>query len=494
MNIMKVFLRILMSLSFLVSLAIVLYVIILSQNSIKGAAFGLLINVLLFILIGISIYGISKGNIVILKFRRRLGSVVLFTVSIFFLIYVSALGVLNIFLEKNSKEEVPSLKESVLAVENVFIPIAYKEGLLTKEFGGITYRFPEGEETSIHTLKSLYPIAKEELDKIYGEDSSVDLTIIMYKNTNELNSQLNMEQVSGFYVPSNQSIHLVSEKQMGLNAFQDSFIHEYTHYRTDQYFKKYHISSRSIPQWFNEGISEFEMNLHTNVDIDLKKVINFTDIDTNDNFHKARHDDFDPYHQSYFAVKELVLEHGMNVIPKLITASKDSNFYSVFQKITGTKIEEFQSKFLNRREKIKKLVKQADEVEKKKQYKNAENLYLEIARLDPYDISPDQNLPYLYIKQMEFEKAMNKLKESDYPDLEMMSEISLLTSLEESLKYAEMAEEEIRKNSGNVHYKSKFAEAIRKNLSEPAVVYKKLFAEDLIIYKEIETELFKKLR
>lgn len=495
---MKTFLKVIALLSILISLAILLYFIVLSLNGVEGLAISFVISMILIIPISISMYGMIKGNIAMLKIRKRIGSFVLFAVSIFYLLFVIALGLLNIILEEASKDEVPSLKESVLTVTNVFIPIAYKEGLLTEEYNGITFRFPKGEETSIDTIKSLYPKVKEELDLLYGADTPVDLTIMIYESVDELNSRTNKEKLSGFYLPSNQSIHIVSEKSGAPYEFQDSFTHEYTHYRTDQFLKHHHISSTSIPQWFNEGISEYVMNMHTFVDIDLNKKINFKDIDTNNDFHKARRDGFDPYLQSYYAVRELVLEHGKDVIPSILIRTKnDRDFYTVFQETTGMKIEEFQTIFLNRREEINVLLEQAGEAEMKKEFKVAENLYLKIASLDPYDVYVERSLSYVYIKQGEFEKAMDtlkKMKETDISELYMMSELSLLKSLEDSLKYAEMAEEAIRKYNGETHYTSEFADAIRNNRSEPVIVYKELLNEELIDYKEIQIELVKRLK
>jgi hypothetical protein len=494
---MKVLFRILMSLSYLL-FAILLYVVVLSQNGKKGFTIAFAIDVLLILLIGISIYGMFKGSITILKIKQRKGSILLFALSIFFLFYVSALGVLSIILKENGNKEIPSLTESVLAVTNIFIPVGYKEGLLTEKFRGITFRFPKGKEASIHTIKSLYPKAKEELDKIYGKESSDHLTIMIYESADEFNFHINNEQLSGFYLSGNRSIHLVSDnKKMAPIQLQDSFIHEYAHYRTDQFLKQHNIPIRRIPQWFNEGISKFVADMHTYVDIDLIKVINFTDMDTNADFHKVNHGDLDPYNQSYFAVKELVLEHGMDVIPNLLRSSKDQNFYSAFQDITGIKIEEFQTTFLNRKEKIKVLFNQADEAEKKKQYKNAENLYLEINRLDPYSKAADQMLPYLYIKQLEFEKARDQLKaldELNVSDLTMLSELSLLKSPQEALKYAKKADEEIKINTGDDHYISDFADAVRVTIKEPVTGYIMLFDKNLITYKEIQTELYKKLK
>jgi tetratricopeptide (TPR) repeat protein len=220
-------------------------------------------------------------------------------------------------------------------------------------------------------------------------------------------------------------------------------------------------------------------------------------MDTNADFHKANHGDLDPYYQSYFAVKELVLEHGMDVIPKLLRSTKNQNFYTAFQEITGVKIEQFQTTFLNRKKRIKELFNQADEAGKKKQYKNAENLYLEITRLDPYSLLADHSLPYLYIKQREFEKARNQLKaidELDMDDLQMLSELSLLTNPQESLKYAEKEEEKIKINTGDDRYTSDFANAVRVTIKDPVTGYIMLFDKNLISYKEIQTELYKKLK
>jgi tetratricopeptide (TPR) repeat protein len=494
---LKIFFKIIMSLTFLYIICTILYFVILSLSYEEAQPIVSAITSILILLIVASIYGMIKGRVPMLNIRQRKVAILLFANSIFFLFYISALGLLNIILEKNSIEEIPSLKESILNVANLFIPIGYKEGLLTEKFGGITFRFPKGEEKSIQTIKGIYPVAKKELDKIYGKNSSDHFTIMIYETAEELNSDSNIEKVSGYYDSGNRSIHMISCKQMSPSSFQDLFFHEYTHYRTDQFLKVQNIPSGKIPQWFNEGISQFEMDLHTEVDLDLIKVINFTNIITNNDFHAAIGDGYDPYLQSYFAVKELVLEHGTVVIPNLIKASKNKNFYKSFQQITGSKIEEFQKTFLNRRKRVKELYKQADVAQKKKQYKNAENLYLEITHLDPSSNTAAQSLPNLYIKLGEFEKAKNQLESMDEPDvweLQILSELTLLTNPQESLKYAVKAEEMIKINTGDANNSSDLTEAVREVIKEPVEGYLLLFKKDLITYKEIRNDLYKKLR
>jgi hypothetical protein len=494
---MKVFLRIIIVFSIILIFAALLYFVILSPTNEIAIPLASIITVLLIFLILGSIYGMITGNIKILKIKKRKGALLLFTVSIFFLFYVSALGVLSIILEKESKKDIPSLKDSVLTVANLFIPIGYKKGLLSENFEGITFRFPKGDETSIQTIKKLYPGAKKELNKLYGKNPSEHLTIMIYETADELNSFSKIENLSGYYVSSNCSIHMISSKQMSPAAFQDSFFHEYTHYRTDQFLKQQHIFSGNIPQWFNEGVSQFEMDLHTDVDLDLKKVINFTNITTNTDFHAAIGDGYDPYLQSYFAVKELVLEHGTAVIPNLIKAAKNKTFYKGFKQITGDKIDEFQKTLLNRRERVKELYKQADEAQKKKQYKKAENLYLEITHLDPYSSSAVEMLPNLYIKQSEFEKAKNQLEEKNEPDvweLQILSELALLTDPQESLKYAVKADKMNQVNTGGKYNKSDLTDAVKEVIKEPVEGYMLLFKKDLISYKELRLALYKKLK
>lgn len=487
-------LKIVLVLGFFFIFAGVVFILMMAQKSIVGIVVGLGLDILLIILLGIGVYGIMRGKITFLQIKSRLGAIGFFFISVMFLCYVNGLSILNLILEK----EADGMKAKTLLLANLFLPVGYQGGLQTEKTEGLIVRFPEGERGTIAKLNSYYPSAKDEMDQMFGEAQLEPLAIIIYDKKQGMGNKQFFESNDGFYQSNNQSIHLLSPKLLGDDQFQSLFFHEYTHHRTHQFLKQNGISEGEIPAWFHEGISEFVRYSDTYADMVPKKIIDFRKMDKNADFKQAKQGDYDPYLQSYLAVKELVLEQGSQAIPELLLAAKEFTFYDAFQKITGKNIELFQSSLLDRRKKIDRLLKQGVEAEKVGDFKKAESVYLEIMKLDPDSNLTAGSLPNIYIKQGKFEEAIQSIKKEgnlQVWQLHLLSELYLLSNPQESVIYAEQAEQLVIKNDGGGdHVYEKFAEVIRKiNSDDPVTGYEQLFKKDLLNYKEIRAELYRKL-
>ncbi|KAA0542927.1 hypothetical protein FZW96_21135 [Bacillus sp. BGMRC 2118] len=392
------------------------------------------------------------------------------------------------------KEITPKLTNKVV---NMVISPIEDQNFLQEEFKGISIKYEKDDVSSLKILKEIYPNVKKKLDELYGDNASDNFKIIIYGNEKDFNNASYYENLGGFYVPDENSIHIKSAKLMPKYKYEDLIVHEYTHYRTTKYLKEKGITEDEIPQWFNEGVSEVMANQNTYIDIDLIEVMEFKELDTTSKFYEGRDGDFDPYLQSYFGVKELVSMYGEDVIPEILLSSKDRSFYEAFQDITGTNIDKVLTSYLIRRAEVKDLIKQADDYYRNKDFKRAQETFLEVIQLEPFNNYAKQSLPHLLIKQGEFSEALNLLKEKqdlDVSDLQVLSELSLLDNMLDSIEYSEMLEEKIRINNEDKNYKSPLGEALRENTSDPVNMYIKLFEEDLITYEEIRSELKLKLK
>ncbi|RTR33983.1 hypothetical protein EKG37_07160 [Robertmurraya yapensis] len=367
---------------------------------------------------------------------------------------------------------------------------------LTEKFEGLTIKYEKNDYSTVETIKALYPEAKEELDKLYG-DNSDELTIVVYEKLEDFNAASKSENLGGYYIPINDSIHLKSEELVGDFPLEDTFFHEYTHYRTDSFLEKHGLSDEDLPQWFNEGISEVIAKRDTDVDIDLVETIDFNELDSNTEFLKGRQGDVDPYLQSYFTVNELVYQYGLEILPEILLALKDKDIYKVLDDIVGTNSDELLSSYIARREVVKEMEAQAHEYELNANYKKALEVYEEILHLHPSNVSAIGAMPHLLVKQFQFTKAMDTLKNRTdlyVYELKMLAELSLLTDLNESLKYTEMSEEKLKVNINDSSYKSPIGEIIRNNSDDPVGVFLELMKENLITYEEIKLQLEENLK
>ncbi|MGG0717192.1 hypothetical protein ABE096_06280 [Robertmurraya massiliosenegalensis] len=363
--------------------------------------------------------------------------------------------------------------------------------LLTENIEGMEIKFEKEDRGSVETIKTIYPKAKEELDKLYGGNSD-ELTVLMYANEEDFHTASSSEKLSGYYLPLNDSMHLMSETLIPGYKFEDLFNHEYAHYRTDRFLEEHGISVESLPTWFNEGISGLIQYRNTEVDIDLVEKVEFEDLITNTSFHKERDGNADPYLQSYFAVKELVDQFGMAVIPEILVALKDMDLEEALNKIVGMSSANLLSSYLEKRDVITELLNQAEEYQVNGDYKMVQHIYEEVLRLEPNNLSVSRTMPHILVKQSKLSETMTMLKskeELEVYDLQMLAEISLLSDLKESLKYTEMSEERIRKNISDSTFTSPFGDAIRQNLSDPVKGYLEIINKDLIMYEEIVVQL-----
>ncbi|MEQ2525090.1 hypothetical protein WMO40_00140 [Bacillaceae bacterium CLA-AA-H227] len=367
---------------------------------------------------------------------------------------------------------------------------------LTEKYEGLTIKYEKNDYSTVETIKALYPEAKEELDKLYG-DNSDELTIVVYEKLEDFNAASKSENLGGYYIPINDSIHLKSEELVGDFPLEDTFFHEYTHYRTDSFLEKHGLSDEDLPQWFNEGISEVIAKRDTDVDIDLVETIDFNELDSNTEFLKGRQGDVDPYLQSYFTVNELVYQYGLEILPEILLALKDKDIYKVLDDLAGTNPEELLSSYIERKYTIDKLIEQVDEYQTKSEYKNGEVALQEILRLDPNNNYAIDIMLHLLLKQSKFTDAMALLRNREelrVYDLQMLAELSLLYNLDDSIKYTEMSEEQLRINTSDRSYTSPFGEIIRANLDDPSNAYLELIKENLFLYEEIKVKLVENLK
>lgn len=363
--------------------------------------------------------------------------------------------------------------------------------LFTENIDGLEIKFEIEDRTSVEMIKAIYPKAKAELNKLYGSHSDA-LTVIVYANEEAFHSASFSEKSGGYYLPLNNSIHLKSETLVSGSQFEDLFHHEYAHYRTDRFLEEHGISVESVPTWFNEGISELMRYRDTEVDIDQIEKMDFEELMTNTSFYKERDGNAEPYLQSYFAVKELVDQFGMAAITEILIALKDMDLEQAISKIVGMNSEQLLSSYLERREIINKLIAQAEEYQVKGDYRLTQNIYEEVLRLDPNNFFVSRSMPHVLVKQSLFSEAKAMLKnreDLEGYELEMLAELSLLSDLNESLKYAEMSEEKIGANIDDHQFTSPFGNAIRQNIADPVNIYLKLINENLLTYQEIADQL-----
>ncbi|QDY46186.1 hypothetical protein FK545_14850 [Planococcus glaciei] len=81
-------------------------------------------------------------------------------------------------------------------------------------------------------------------------------------------------------------------------------------------------------------------------DLQSVELINFRSLDIYTEFEEASTESYDPYAQSFLAVQSLVMDHGTEFIPDLLTSRNTSEFYRKLEELTGMELAEFEKTFL----------------------------------------------------------------------------------------------------------------------------------------------------
>ncbi|WP_066175806.1 hypothetical protein [Bacillus marinisedimentorum] len=499
---MKSFVNIILRLFlFFVLLAAVSYFILDLNNEekIMGAAF----VILLFLLAGLSfgLAGLFRGHVKFLRIRGKTGSAVLFLSSLFLILYISGLSIMNAMLVKEVMGQDFGAKEKAAFLVNGFGQDDYRKGLSAVTYQGLTIYYPADDEETVKEIKNYYPEMKAEADALFGSQRADTLTVVVYDSSETLQSNTYLSDVGGYYKASDDSIHILSSKLKSAWQFEEMFAHEYIHYRTDLFMEANDVPSKTIPQWIYEGVAEAASTWAGYMDIKHNRGMDLSLIETNQQFHQARGGIYNPYLQSYYAVEELLHLHGNGVIANLLLSVKENDFSSAFEKVTGSTMKEFENSYMDRRRRAGSLLEKVAAAQKNDDYLQAEILLKEAVSIAP-DSKASESLIHVYIKQQKFNDAIDRLQKNmtddsapDQSDMLLLSELLLLENPQLALEYAEKAERQANKRSSSGGHFEKFANALRKiNSDDPLEGYIMLFSEDLLGYDEIKNPIYEKVK
>ncbi|WP_192797333.1 peptidase MA family metallohydrolase [Psychrobacillus glaciei] len=508
---MKTFLKLVATLILFIFLYITSYVLLFNLSLKNGIILGIVLFTLNAVIFFVCIYGLVKGKILKWKLYNRMevGGQLLGT--LFLALLIILFTITNTAME-NTLEN-PTFSEKTHHIFNLFTYPSTQKDVIKQKRQGITYVFHPKNRDTVDKFEALLLEKKPFMDKLFGSELKDHLTIEIYNDPTSLQADSNINDVTGYYDYFNKSIHVLKINTDPNDDWKENLIHEYTHYRIQQYSKTNHLDQRAeqVPLWFNEGVCVLigYQNRQISSTTELKDIADFHLLDSSDSFHAAR-ENYNPYLQSYFAVKALVNDYGSAIIPKLLLSKTVDDFYKNLEQVTSISLNEFQQTFL------KKLQLKEDEVTEKfalvssaileHRYNEAEKLLTEITNEGFTEDIEYANtlLVQIYLEQGLYENAINLLnieiqdKENRMylANIMQLAEIYLLFDTEKALKYSDVVEVEAKKSPGyNIDSAVNFAEALRLiNSNNPVPGYKLLLEEHQIFNEPILNELRKKLK
>lgn len=317
-----------------------------------------------FLMIVIITIGIISKRIKISFLQGRFGAVLLVLIVIFICINIVILTMFNMALsdvlgkELTASEKLGFYKESfdrAIKRNNYTEKInVYSESMNNEEFEYITFYFNDNiDKKYINAAKKSLSKAEDSTEEILGNLEKENLKVILYDNDEEFKQNTDIAyDIYGFY-DGIDTIHLDMSKYedalQPMYIFEDSFIHEYSHYIWRLYIDENDLN-HDMPLWFEEGVAEYIKNTGVLVEYPEGSMIKMEELNkmnTQEDFLRLMIDkDYDPYSQSYYAIDSLIEMKGINIITDILNKSKERDFYEAFSIATGMEVEEFQNIFI----------------------------------------------------------------------------------------------------------------------------------------------------
>jgi hypothetical protein len=506
---MKKLIKLLSFLFIFIAFSAISYMIIFSQNLKFGIAFGFLLLFFCAVLFCIAIFGLVIGNLKFVLLGNRLEVFGLLALSIFLAILIGFFTVANIGLVQISPNL--DLEGKTRFVISNFFKVPSQKNLLVEKKDGITYFYSLETEQYINRFHALLLEEKSTFDNFFGSDDLAPLTIEIYDDLKSLNDKhIYLNDIDGYYNENNHSIHLVGEE----NNWQLVLLHEYTHYRIDQFEKTNDLLSfERLPVWFHEGLSEVMghgmENFYTgDINHIQSSIQDFNLLDHYDSFHQIRREGHDPYRQSYFAVQSIVDDYGVEALQGLLLSKSIDGFYDNLEILTNKSLDEFQQTFPEKLVATQELINDkfslAREAMNAKNYSQTETILIDVI----YEgnkhnvLRANYELLDLYLEQNLFEEALTQLdilnsneeNGNKTSTLKQQAEIYLLVDTEKALTTIELAKVEVPTDHWMNPIIDELAEAFRLiNSDNPVQGYRLLFEEDLFISDKVLHNLHEKL-
>lgn len=206
-----------------------------------------------------------------------------------------------------------------------------------------TYYLTSKRSVDLNKVKRAISSANKTCKVLLGGAKLPHLTIIFYKNVEELDQFTKLQKVGGFYDRANHSINLIHSKSDPQPLYSD-MKHEYTHFYFNRLLSEKHLKSSSFPLWFQEGLASYIANPNMNDKGYSHRFISLSELNTTTEWEHARDSNFYPYPESYVAIHQLLERNGNGVIKKILArVAQGEDFYTALDKVSHLSDKQFEN-------------------------------------------------------------------------------------------------------------------------------------------------------
>jgi tetratricopeptide (TPR) repeat protein len=288
----------------------------------------------------------------------------------------------------------------------------------TSQYENVTLLYHPDLKPALRLINTYLKEADEDTNKLFPKVEKKPLTIRFDYDEKVFRSLYpDACYTNGFYTRENNKIYITIEdcylNVLGLSAtdFQNTLMHEYSHYKLKEYVEQNNVQLDRIPAWFNEGIADYigfegALELYKPQKLlPLKQLTSQRDWTAYSNKTKGQ-----IYAQAHYAVSQLIMSKGDEVIQDILLKTKTLSFEAAFEEVMGLSLEGYEA---------------ALEVDMKNGWKRYEKMIpmfyprdrsaIHITCLEEYSkTNPDNidallDLKLLYENSGDYEKAKDKL-------------------------------------------------------------------------------------
>lgn len=120
-----------------------------------------------------------------------------------------------------------------------------------------------------------------------------------------------------------------------------TILHEYTHHVFYEFLDSNKIPEKKIPAWFAEGVAEY-VGYEGDSGYAPKKMVDFDELNTREQWAQYNNVGYSVYDQSHYAVRQLILTKGEEIITDILLKAKVTDFNNAFKAEAGVSLEAYE--------------------------------------------------------------------------------------------------------------------------------------------------------
>lgn len=288
----------------------------------------------------------------ILIYKESTGAMIL----IFMVILVNInLGFISLFaLTTLEKTDLNSNLYNV--AKNTKASKFYYDSFNVEIYNNVKLMYGESSKLGITVVKNYIDNIEEDCERVLDKVSLQALTLkLHYNEENFKNISQELKGFSGVYFTNT----LTKENTIGMlvkdsysdilainsktTEFKKILRHEYVHYYFHMFSEYNKINLNSIPLWFSEGSAEYIGEAADKFNGTFPNaIIPLNSISTKEGWVSYSNKGYNVYNQGYFAIYNLVLLKGEQVIKNILSKASMVSFEDAFSEEVGMTIKEFE--------------------------------------------------------------------------------------------------------------------------------------------------------